>query len=174
MAVAVPGDARGSTSASANSGVAGLRAHLSLAVLHLQRDVLTLEARLLEQRWERQRSASAQEASRQNGKTPHELARQAVPPHGTTLRERRLQREPSNLAIELNAGLSEPKSGAELGTAFYSPSCHDWRREELLTCREWTPFTSPRRPTIVSATRPKWPVLQRTDGCNRRDRSCRQ
>ena len=171
MVVAAPGDASGSASASARSGVAGLRAHLSLAVLHLQRDVLTLEAKLLEQRWERQRSAHVQEASWKNDTTPYELAHEAVPLQGTTLRERRLQREPSDLAIELNAGLSEPKS--ELDTAFYSPSCHDWTHEKLFTSREWTPYTSPRRPTLLSATRPRCPVLQKTDA-NRRDRSWRQ
>ena len=56
-----------------------------------------------------------------------------------SLRERR-QQQP------LNCDPSADKSTTGLASAnFFSPSCHDWSAEQLLTSAIWTPFGSPRR-----------------------------
>ena len=85
------------------------------------------------------------------------------------LRERRLQSRltrPSTLEVDLDA--ESTTQHLQVDTAFYSPSWHDWKQDKILTSRDWTPFTSPRRGSASSASTKKWPTVLLGTEANRR------
>ena len=97
---------------------------------------------------------------------------QAPKPHvrqRASLRERRLLQRSvsaSQLSVSLDATASRQPGPVLLersvGTAFFSPSCHDWNDEKLLQAGgAWTPFESPRRSNgSASSQLGRWPSVQ--------------
>lgn len=66
-----------------------------------------------------------------------------------TLRERRIG-APTHASgsMHLMVSLAAPataRATRSLETSFFSPSCHDWKHDQLMRSADWTPFTSPRR-----------------------------
>ena len=86
-------------------------------------------------------------------------------PQRASLRERRSGRA-SQLSVSLDATASRQPGPVLLersvGTAFFSPSCHDWNDEKLLQAGgAWTPFESPRRSNgSASSQLGRWPSVQ--------------
>ena len=142
-----------------------LRAQLDLTVVALRHDIARLEVRLA-------RVQQGKASRRASGAEPAGLSGTDAP--SASLRARRLERvptKPAELAVELDAASTLPVDRAQ-ETAFFSPSCHCWRQTKLLSSREWTPFSSPRRSDSLGSAsqQPKWPVLQTTDANRRRGR----
>ena len=146
------------------------RAQLALSITELECSILALEFRLLKKR--RQPSPAAEECA-----SSSRSSETSQPKIEGNLRERRMQisravTAPAGLHIELGASWSDAQLAqqSQSNTAFFSPSCHDWSKEQLLTSREWTPFASPRRCAVLSGgTQPKrWPSVLQTTDANRR------
>ena len=87
-------------------------------------------------------------------------------PQRASLRERRRSVSASQLSVSLDATASRQPGPVLLersvGTAFFSPSCHDWNDEKLLQAGgAWTPFESPRRSNgSASSQLGRWPSVQ--------------
>ena len=140
--------------AASGSSQDALLMSMKMCASKLDDEIMELEARVERARCRRderdseERSSNAEEA----------------PNPGETLRERRLHSgaevplvpPPARLVVDLTAG-SQHDSLSQSETAFFSPSCHDWSQEKLLTSDAWTPFQSPRR-SPGTAAHSRWPA----------------
>lgn len=147
-----------------------MHAELALTVVELEYAVLNLKVKLARRR-RRKCDGIASESDCLASDASASASTAAAADSASTLRDRRLRslQSPAELVVDLGASLSSAAQHSLSDTAFFSPSCHNWKHCDLLTSTAWTPFASPRRScTSAGKGEPaKWPVLQTTD-VNRR------
>jgi hypothetical protein len=140
-----------------------LRSRLNRKALNLQSQIAELESRLLKVRRSRARNEAVQNSSSStvDGTDQGIESQTGLCLTLPTLRERRMQSAKESTALaELAVDLSAEKQpmNEQLGTNFYSPSCHDWKGESIMVSEDWTPYSSPRRPNHSGCNNTgKWP-----------------
>ena len=121
-----------SSSSGSSSNTEGVLHSLHVATLRIQSEIQHLEQKLHKRQQQQQQQQSVSSTF-------------SVPMCSRPgLRARRL--EGTNTSADLIVNLRAPTEETTVSqTAFYSPSCHDWSAEQLMTSSVWTPYSSPRR-----------------------------
>ena len=138
------------------------RKPLDASVATIQEQISLLETEILRRRLHRHHSELAAAIAQSSDALRHRLENtSAAAGYGRaqpieTIRERRMSAD-SSLVVDLDASAEASAGPSQSDTAFFSPSCHDWKFEHLMESPYWTPHASPRR-SATDEGQPRWPV----------------